>query len=94
MSSASDHAWASGGGTSRRSTVRRGHGERGGGFGGGGCGASAAAKTKQLERYDTKPEEELETARKEVTMKPGYGGTWVLREDPLSLLRRGSRFRR
>jgi len=75
--SASDHAWASRGGTFRRSRVRRGHGERGGGFGGGGGGASTAAKTKQLGRYDTKPEEELETARREVTMKPCYGGTWV-----------------
>jgi len=42
-------------------------------------------KTKQLERYDTKPEEELETAKRGGMIKPGYGGTWVLREDPLSL---------
>jgi len=25
----------------------------------------------------------LETARRKGTMKPGYGGTWVLREDQL-----------
>jgi len=64
--------------------VRRGHGERGGGFGGGGGGANEAAKTNQLGRYDTKPEEELEAARMEATLKPDYGGTWVLRGDPPS----------
>ena len=41
--------------------------------------------TKQLGRYDTKPEEELETARRKVTIKPGCDGTWVVREDLLSL---------
>jgi len=90
-----NHARASSGGASRRSGVRRRNGRCSGIFGeSGGDGASAAAKTKQLGRYDTKPEEELETARREVTMKPGYGGTWVLREDLLSLHRRKSRFRR
>ena len=66
------------------SGVRRGHGERGEGPGGSGGGGGAAAKTKLLGRYDTKPEEELEAVRREATLKPGYDGTWVLREDPPS----------
>ena len=51
---ASDHAWASGGVSLRRSRVRRGHGERGGGSGGDGSGGggSAAAKTSELGHDD------------------------------------------
>ena len=62
-----NHALASGGGTFRRSRVRRGsrcgggrgHRERGGG-------GSAAAKTKQLGVDDKRPEGALETVKWEV----------------------------
>ena len=72
-SSASYHAWASDGGTYRRSRVRRGHGECGGGFGGDGSGSSgsAAAKTSGLGHDNKRPAEALETARREVTLEPG-----------------------
>ena len=60
------------------------HGERGGGPSGRGGGGGAAAKTKYLGRFDTMPEEEQEAARREATLKPGHGGTWILREDPPS----------
>ena len=62
--------------------MRRGSGRLGGGFGGGGSGggASAAAETKQLGFYDKKAAEELETARREATLRPrswwDLGFTW------------------
>ena len=63
--SASDHAWASRGGTFRRSRVRRGHGERDGGFGDDGSSgdASAAAKTSELGHDNKRPTPVLEQAR-------------------------------
>jgi len=61
---------ASGGCTSKRSGVRRrGNGRCGGGFGDGG-GASAAAKTSGLGHDEKIPEEVLEKARREATLKP------------------------
>jgi len=69
-----------------------GNGERRGGPGGSSGGGSAAAKTKQLGFYDKGSSEELETARREATLKSGR--TWASREDQLSLHRREKRISR
>ena len=86
-----NHARASGVGASRRSGIRRRNGRCGGGVGGGdgGGGASAAAKTSGLGNDYKRPEDLLETARREATdngiqIKEGRG-------DPPSPHRRGSR---
>ena len=72
-SSASDHAWASGGDALRRSRVRRGHGERDGGFGDDGSSgdASAAAKTSELGYDDKSATPEVEPTGRKATLVSG-----------------------